>query len=41
MLSALSEHNLFMYNYLKAVQSGMLFKTDQIFNGKEDTGYYY
>lgn len=39
MLSVLFERNLFICNYLKAVKSGMLFKTNHIFNGKEDTEY--
>lgn len=40
MLSVLFEQNLFMCNYLKAVQSGLLFKTNHISNRKEDTEYF-
>ena len=40
MLSVLFECNLFLRNYLKAVQSGMLFKTNHILNGQEGTEYF-
>lgn len=40
MLSVLFQHNFFMYKYLKAVQSGMLFKANHMLNG-EDIEYFF